>query len=165
MKGIGASPGIAIGKALVLNKQRPLATGVILQTGEVQREVQQFEQAVRSAAEEIEAIKTSLSGNDGSLEILEIQIELISDEQIREDVITKITTENKNANDAVIEVIDHALETFGNLNDEYFSARVADVQDACNRILRHLNGFQPLSSPVIEQNTIVIAGDISPSDA
>ncbi len=166
MKGIGASPGIAIGKALVIKKQEPLVTGIALETaGDVQREIEKFERAVRSAAEEVGAIKTSLSDDDGSLEILEIQIELLLDEQIREDVVGKITADNKNANDAVIEVIEQALETFRNLNDEYFSARAADVQDAGNRILRHLNGSTSGALHAMGENTIIIAEDISPSEA
>jgi phosphotransferase system enzyme I (PtsI) len=166
MKGIGASPGIAIGKALVLKKQAPVITGIVLKTGgDVQREIQEFERAVRSAAEEAGSIKRSLHDNDGGLEVLETQIELLQDEQIREDVIGKITTDRKNANDAVIEVIDHAVETLRNLKDEYFSARAADVQDAGNRILRHLNGSLSMTLPAMEENTVIIAEDMSPSDA
>jgi phosphotransferase system enzyme I (PtsI) len=166
MKGIGASPGIAIGKALVIKKHTPFVTGITLQTGsEVQREIQEFERAVRSATEEIGAIRASLPDHDGGLEILEIQLELLQDEQIREDVVGKIIAEKKNANDAVIEVIDHAMETFRNMNDDYFGARAADVQDAGNRILRHLNGFLSMTSPIIEKNTIIIAEDMSPTDA
>src|ERR1700683_464651 len=150
MKGIGASPGIAIGKALVIKKQVNSVTGKPLQTDEdVQQEIQKFEQAVTSAAEEIRAI-------DGNREILEIQIELLLDEQIRADVAGKITAENKNANDAVIEVIEQALEMFRNLNDEYFSQRSEEVQDAGNRILRHLNGSRSIAPTIIEGNTVII---------
>jgi phosphoenolpyruvate-protein phosphotransferase (PTS system enzyme I) len=159
MKGIGASPGIAIGKALVIKKQVNFITGIALQTSEdIPREIQKFEQAVTSATEEIRGI-------DGNREILEIQIELLQDEQIREDVVEKITTDKKNANDAVIKVILQAVETFRNMSDEYFSARAADVQDAGNRILRHLNGSLSMTSPITEENTILIAEDLSPSDA
>jgi phosphotransferase system enzyme I (PtsI) len=166
MKGIGASPGIAIGKALVIKKQEPTVTGIALQSrDDVQQEIEKFEQAVRSAAEEIRAIKTSLPDDDSSLEILEIQIELLLDEQIREDVVRKITADNKNASDSVIEVIDQALETFRNMSDEYFSARAADVQDAGNRILRHLNGTLSGTSHAMGENTIIIAEDMSPSEA
>jgi phosphoenolpyruvate-protein phosphotransferase (PTS system enzyme I) len=166
MKGIGASPGIAIGKALVIKKQVRFVTGITLQTGsEVQQEIQEFEGAVRSAVDEIGAIKASLAEGEGGIEFLEIQIELLQDEQIREDVIGKIATGNKNANDAVIEVIEQAVETFRAMNDDYFSARAADVQDAGNRILRHLNGSLSMTTPVMEKNTIIIAEDLSPSDA
>lgn len=159
MKGIGASPGIGIGRALVIKKQVNVVTGLTLYTeGEVQREIQEFGQAVTAATEEVRAI-------DGNREIAEIQIELLQDEQIREDVIGKIVTGNKNANDAVIEVIEQAVETFRAMNDDYFSGRAADVQDAGNRILRHLHGTLPGPSHAMEENTIIVAEDLLPSDA
>src|SRR5580698_9680462 len=158
MKGIGASPGIAIGKALVIKKQANFVTGIPLETSDdVRREIQKFELAVTSATEEIRAI-------GGNQEFLEIQIGLLQDEQIRADVVGKITADNKNANDAVIEVIEQALETFRNLKDEYFSARAADVQDAGNRILRHLNGSLSGASHSMGENTIIITEELSPSD-
>src|SRR5882724_5269741 len=177
MKGIGASPGIAIGRALVLKKQEILVTGMSLPNEEyVQRETEKFEYAVRMAVGEVEAIKATLPEGDAGLEIMEVQIELLQDEQIRTDVIGKIAVEKRYASDAVIEVIEAARETFRNMIDEYFSARMADVQDAGNRILRHLNGSLPGAgqmigatqilgaAQIVRENTIIIAEDIAPSD-
>src|SRR5664279_3088638 len=117
MKGIGVSQGIAIGRALVLKHMAPVITGITLQTKEdIQQEIQKFEQAVIAAVADVETIKTTLPENDNAIEILEIQIELLQDEQISTDVLEKIRTEHKNANDAVIEVIDNAAETFRNMD-------------------------------------------------
>jgi phosphotransferase system enzyme I (PtsI) len=64
----------------------------------------------------------------------------------------------------LIEVIDGAVETFRNMNDEYFSERVTDVQDAGDRILKHLNRRPSVPSQPLEENTIFIADDIAPVD-
>ncbi len=166
MKGIGASPGIAIGRALVIKKQVAVVRGILLQDEEaVQWEAEKFERAVKAAILEVEAIKAALAATrENNLDILETQVELLDDEQIKEDVIAKIKHEKKTANDAVIEVIDDAMEVFSNMKDEYFSARIADVQDAGNRILKHLNGALQTATQITEENTIIIAEDISPSD-
>jgi phosphoenolpyruvate-protein phosphotransferase (PTS system enzyme I) len=165
MKGISVSQGIAIGRALVLKNTAPGITGITLQTKEdVQHEIEKFERAVMSAVADAETIKTSLPENDNAIGVLEIHIELLQDEQLSTDVLEKIRTEHKNANDAIIEVIDKAGEIFRNMDDEYFRAREADVQDAGNRILNHLNGNSKPSFYITENNTILIAEDISPSD-
>ncbi|HMH22190.1 MAG TPA: phosphoenolpyruvate--protein phosphotransferase [Puia sp.] len=181
MKGIGVSPGIAIGRAQVLKKQEILVTGIGLRSEEeVQQEIKKFEDAVKAAVGEVEALKATLPDDDPGLDILEIQTELLQDEQIGVDVTKKITIEKRCANDAVIEVIEIARDVFQNMNDEYFSAREADVQDAGNRILRHLNGsLQGLAqslwagrtersfsggAQITGENTIIIAEDITPSD-
>lgn len=165
MKGIGASPGIAIGVALVLKKEKAKITGTRLQTDDEFRSEQvKFQNAIDAAVTEIDKIKKSVSQDDGSVEILEVQIELLQDEQIKQDVIAKIISERKNANDAVIEVIQSAAETFRNMDDEYFSARAADVLDAGDRILKNLNEVSQSLSTIVEKNTIIIAEDILPSD-
>lgn len=165
MKGIGASPGVAIGQAFVIKKQEVLVTGKILQNEEeVKKEIEKFEQAILSAVLEMENIKLAISLEETGLNVFDIQIELMQDEQIRADTIEKISSDHKNANDALIEVIDSAVETFRNMNDEYFSERVTDVQDAGDRILKYINRKPFISDQQLEDNTILIAEDIAPVD-
>jgi phosphotransferase system enzyme I (PtsI) len=76
----------------------------------------------------------------------------------------KINIENKSANDAVIEVFFAAVQMFRNMDDEYFRARAADLQDIGNRILRSLNKNRQQIPWNLSENTIIIAEDISPSD-
>jgi phosphotransferase system enzyme I (PtsI) len=164
IKGIGASPGIAIGKALVIRKTMNLTTGIpLLNETEVQQEIEKFVKAVKAAVVEVEMLKATRKVDSISLDILEVQVELLQDEQIKADVLNTIVSQNKNANDSVIDVIASTIDFFKNMKDEYFSARAADVEDAGNRILRHINGL-PADVPILNDNTIIIAEDIAPSD-
>ena len=92
MNGIGVSPGIAIGKARVIKKVQIALTGILLkdEVG-IAAEVERFDEAVRKAINEIEFIKqnTSLNLLDEDIQILETQIEFLSDPQIREDVVAR----------------------------------------------------------------------------
>lgn len=164
MKGIGASPGIAIGKALVLERQEVRPTGIVLaDAAEIEHEIERFTQAVATAVAEVEVLKETLADDETARDVLEIQVELLQDEQIRTDVVDKITAERKSAVDAVLEVIAAAADIFRNMEDEYFSARAADVQDAGNRIARHLT-TGAVATLVLPENTIIVAEDIAPSD-
>jgi len=165
MKGIGASPGIAIGKAVVVEKKRPRLTGVILQgKDEGQREVQRFEQAVTLAVTEVKQVIDTLAAHDGSTEVLEIQIELLQDEQILADVIEKITTEHRTANDAVMEVIAAAVATLHNLDDAYLRERAADVEEAGHRMLMELDPTLKPGNLIVGENTVLVGEDITPMD-
>jgi len=165
IKGIGASPGIAIGKAMLLKKVKHVKTGIRLSSAdETKNEIQRFEKAVKNSIDEVEAIKKSILVNSIGIDILDVQIELLQDEQITTEVIEKITCQYKNANDAVIEVIDASVELLNNLNGDYFSARSADLQDAGNRLLKHLNAAGISDKQVPGENTIIIAEDIAPSE-
>ena len=167
INGIGVSPGIAIGKASLLKKQELALSGIVLANdADITIEIKKFNNAVATSVQEIE---TMISNYDQSQskegqEILETHIELLTDPQISEDVIEKISKEKKNVNDAVIEVIRAAIDLFKNMDDEYLSARAADVQDIGDRLLRNLNASDPITTTTYEANTIIIAEDLTPSD-
>lgn len=164
MKGIGVSPGIAIGKAFVIQKKEAALTGILLNNpAEIQAAIERFELAISNAIIEVEVIKNTPSLSDHDIAILETQIELLSDPEIRDSVVEKIEAEHKNPNDAILEVIAGFVQVFKSMDDEYMRARAADVQDIGNRILKSLNG-QSSGNHVFEPDTIIIADDLSPSD-
>jgi phosphotransferase system enzyme I (PtsI) len=179
MHGTGISEGIAIGRAYVLRNHLAAKTGLLLEDeSAVQAEVKKYQNAVAVSIDEVkdliasmESRRSSKDGHDDSreekavLDILETQIELLGDQQIERDVFKKINDEKKNAHDALLEVIYETEQVFLQMNDEYLSARAADVKDIGNRILQHL-GFtvMPLRTELPGTDTIVIAPDLSPTD-
>jgi phosphotransferase system enzyme I (PtsI) len=167
MNGIGVSPGIAIGKAHLLKKQDATLSGVVLSNdADIVTETDKFNNAVTLSVQEVEMMISNYDQSQGKegLEILETHIELLSDPQISEDVIEKISKEKKNANDALIEVIADAVQLFKNMDDEYLSARAADVQDIGNRLLKNLNASTQTAPASYEADTIIITEDLTPSD-
>lgn len=167
INGIGVSPGISIGRALVFQKTGMVLTGIRLQTEEeISVEIDRFNKAINLAIQEIETIKnnTELALQEEDLGILEVQIELISDPQIREDVVEKIKIEQITADDALLQVIENVVQLFESMEDEYMSARAADVKDITSRIHQHLNPAFKASQTVFKPDSIVIAADLAPSD-
>jgi phosphotransferase system enzyme I (PtsI) len=167
MKGISVSPGISIGKAFVIKRREAALTGILLKNeAEILLEIERFDLAVSHAVDEIESIKANaqLSLQDEELAVLETQVELLTDPQIKADVIEKVETDKKNANDALIEVIGDFVQLFENMDDEYMRARSADIKDIGRRILNHLDEPGKVNAQKFDPDTIIIAEDISPSD-
>jgi phosphotransferase system enzyme I (PtsI) len=166
MNGIGVSPGIAIGKAFVFGKAEIAVEGRLLAAEDLAWEIERFDAAVCLALYEIGDIKSNphLTLSADELAILEVQVELTNDPQIKEDVVEKINTENKTAADALTEVIASLVEAFEAMGDEYLSARSADLKDAAARILSLLRGIAPTVIPQFDSDTVIIADDISPSE-
>ncbi len=167
IKGVGVSAGISIGSAYILKEAKTLVSGIIISDKEAKEiEIKKFNQAVITAIEEVESIKSdkSLNLKPEDLDILDTQIEFLGDPQITEDIHEKIFNESKSANDAIIEVIDGAVHMFRNMEDEYIGARSSDIRDIGNRILRNLNARSVSSGKQYGKNTILIADDLSPSD-
>lgn len=164
MNGIGVSPGIAIGRAFLLKSSYAAVTGITLETkGDAEAEIEKYKNAVGEALAEIRNMISRTSG-DENIEFLETHTELLSDPQIEEDVINKIREESKNANDALIEVIASITGIFSNMQDEYMRERAADIRDAGNRILKHLNKPLYAGNQQYNDNTIIITEDLAPSD-
>ncbi|HPT22325.1 MAG TPA: phosphoenolpyruvate-utilizing N-terminal domain-containing protein, partial [Bacteroidales bacterium] len=167
MKGTGVSPGISIGKAFIINKFKASVSGIKLKTEESKIvEIRNFDNAVHASVSEIETMKVS-KGTDlrqADIDILETQIEFLNDPQIKSDVTDKINDEDATAWDAVIKVIEGAVKMFREMDDEYMSARAADIQDVGNRILRHLDFNESPTTGDLCENSIIIADDIAPSD-
>ncbi len=166
MKGIGVSQGISIGRAFIIQKKEVTLTGVLLNDqAEMRIEIERFNKAVGNSLREIESIKNNSSSlSDDDKAILETQIELLSDPEIKDGVIEKIESEQKNANDALLEVITGFVQIFENMDNEYMCARATDIKDIGNRILKNLNGSNTSNKQVYGPNTIIIAEDLSPSD-
>jgi phosphotransferase system enzyme I (PtsI) len=167
MKGIGVSPGISIGRAFVIKRTEAIVTGVLLNgEEEIAQEIARFDHAVGHAVDEFESIRSStdLSLEEEDLAILETQIELLTDPQLKTDVIEKITADRKNSADALIEVIKAFVQLFEGMDDEYMRGRAADIKDIGDRILKHLGAAGNALPPNFEGNTIIIAEDISPSE-
>ncbi len=166
MKGIGVSPGIAIGRAFVIKKTEAKVSGVLLTSeAEISAEIAHFEDAVNKAVSDIESIKSDkhLSLQDEDLAILDTQIELLTDPQLNDDVLEKIKSDRKNSSDAVIEAIDAFVQMFEGMEDEYMRARAADIKDIGERLFKHLNAGSS-SIETFPPDTIIIAEDISPSE-
>jgi phosphotransferase system enzyme I (PtsI) len=163
INGIAASPGIAIGQAYVIRNVERAATGLLLESeSDVLKAISTFDQAVQTAVDEVEVIKNTVGLNQEEIEILETHIEFLTDPQIRANVLEKITSNRQTVIDAVIDVINQAVQLFQKMDDAYMRARAADVQDIGNRILNilhHSTGQFQHFSP----HTILVADDISPS--
>lgn len=167
ISGIGVSPGIATGKARVVRKQAAALTGILLlEDEEITIAIEKFDNAVAVSVTEVMMMINSHNASQGNegIEILEAHIELLGDPQIREDVLEKIKTERKNVNDAVIEVIQAAVEVFKSMDDDYMRARAADIEDIGNRIIKNLTQAAAAVDLGYEAGTIIIAEDLAPSD-
>jgi len=168
MKGSGLSPGIATGKALIIRRKEPVSAVRYLENEEQKSdEIKSFDLAVEAAVNEIRKIIEVCGSNfrPDDISILETQTEFIADSQLRNDVADCISKDNMTAVSAVRKVTGEMAKTFGEMNDEYLRARVTDIQDAGNRIVRYLLRGEEYTVPVKNRDTILVAEDITPTEA
>jgi phosphoenolpyruvate-protein phosphotransferase (PTS system enzyme I) len=162
MEGIGASPGIAIGKALLMERTERVARGQLLDGPDaVRREELLYYTAVARSISEIRNLGTSVDSE--GRDILEVQVELLSDPEMQMDVLRRIKEGRQHAYDAVLEAIRDMSALFEGMQDAYIAERSTDVQDMGERLLRNLEENGPPTA-VAGPDTILIAWDLAPSD-
>jgi phosphotransferase system enzyme I (PtsI) len=167
MNGIGSSPGIAIGKAFVVERGRiQIAQYNVFGEEAVAAECARFQDAILRAESELEAIKKTIRSEFRDLvHILEVQQMILRDRSIYDESLDYIRKERLNAQLALQKSLTKARELFGALNDEYVRSRIADVDAAGERVMRILAGQEYSSLDTIRERVVLVAHELSPSDA
>ena len=160
IKGIAASNGIAIAKAYKL--VMPDLTVEKVTVEDVEKEIKAYENAMEQTAKDLETIKEAASKNLSAEEAAHALV--LSDPELKTQVEDKIRNEACNAAAALDEVSAMFISMFESMGDEYFRERAADIKDVSRRLLANLLG-KPLPNPaLIDEEVVIIADDLTPSD-
>ena len=142
LKGIGASPGIVLGKALVIeNTELVIERKTITDT---EAEVSKLRDAVAVSKEELTKVKEKALVELGEHEaqIFEAHLLVLEDPELVESTISKINDEKVNADFALNEIKEMFVTMFESMDNEYMRERAADIKDVTNRVLRHILGVK-----------------------
>lgn len=165
-QGIGASPGVAVGHAFVLDARRVRTPKVKLTLSELEGEVLRFKTAIELSDRQLEELKTRLD-SDGQEHgmILEAHRMMLHDPMFLVEVTRLIKEDLINAEWAVRRVGKRLRHQFDNLEDEYFRERKSDIEFVADRLVRNLMGEVVDQELEVPPHAIVCAHDISPADA
>ncbi len=164
--GIGVSPGIAIGRALVVEARRPRAKRETLDPAHVPYEIGRLKKALEDSRIQIQEIQGRIAKEVGLqyARIFDAHLLILEDRLLMEEAIRFIQTQRVNAEYAVQEVLEPVRQAFSRVEDGYLRERRSDVDDVGDRVLRNLLGQRPTIQIEHPGETILIAHELSPSD-
>lgn len=164
LRGIAASSGIAIAKAYRLVE--PDLSIEKKTVSDTTSEIKRLQDALTISISDLEAIrdKTKLELGEDKAEIFDAHIFILNDPELINQVEDKIKSENLNAEYALKEVTDMFIEMFEQMDNEYMRERAADIRDVRKRVLSHLLGVKIVNPSLIEEDAILVAEDLTPSD-
>ena len=143
LHGIPVSPGVAIGKAMVLHSEDFFATAkTTIALEETSKEIVRFEEALTKTRSELFGIRKKIAqelGHEHS-DIFSAHLLILEDRTMIEDVLSIIKKECVSSEYAFSVVIQRYFHAFAQVNDEYLKERVADIKDVGRRILQNLLG-------------------------
>ena len=163
-KGTGASPGIALGKALVIEHSELVIEKKSIDN--IEEEVQKLQNAVKVSKEELTKVKEKalLELGEHEAEIFEAHLLVLEDPELIDSAISKIRDEKVNADYALNEIKEMFVAMFESMDNEYMRERAADIKDVTNRVLRHILGIKVVDLAGLDEEVVLIAHDLTPSD-
>ena len=163
-KGTGASPGIALGRALVIEHSELVIEKKTIEN--IDKEIQKLESAVKVSKEELTKVKEKALAELGEheAEIFEAHLLVLEDPELIGSAISKIRDEKVNADYALNEIKEIFVAMFESMDNEYMRERAADIKDVTNRVLRHILGIKVVDLAELDEEVVLIAHDLTPSD-
>jgi phosphotransferase system enzyme I (PtsI) len=164
-KGIAISPGIAVGKVVLLDRSRTIVQRTSVAKGQTKDEIQRFLSAVMRSKEQLLSIKEKLDPDEAGEhhQILNFNIMMLEDAILAEEVVKFIESERVSAEWAVNSVLTKKSEAFKDIEDIYIKERLADIYYLGERILRNLHGEQE-DIPDLAEDSVLVTHDISALD-
>jgi phosphotransferase system enzyme I (PtsI) len=166
LRGVAASPGIAIGRALRLDERgRHQFYYIDVSPTQVRREVNRLREAFKEAGAELQQIKIRLArelGYEHSF-ILDAHLLMLEDKRLLAELEQEIRTRRVNAEWAVRSVADRVTEAYKQVNDSYLRERTSDLEDVATRLLTILSGHDKFDLSKLDEDVIIVAKDIWPS--
>ena len=166
LRGIPVYPDIVIGKAHLVDQSRAkILYQCFVNDEDVNREVKRFEEALQSVEAQFISLRASMPDTvKDQAFILDSHLMILKDSMLRDATISKILGEKINAEWALKKTLEEIRGVFEQIDDDYISNRISDVENVAERVFRALSGDTGNSLGNINQRVIIVAHDLSPAD-
>ncbi|HIC91584.1 MAG TPA: phosphoenolpyruvate--protein phosphotransferase [Syntrophaceae bacterium] len=167
LKGIAASPGIAIGRAYHMERKKmKIVHQYLIDISQIPTEMERFKEAVANSEEQLLKIKKQMPDEIKSHSyIIDGQLLILKDKMIFNRTLKTIEEEQINAEWALKKSVNNVKQVFEKIDDEYIRSRISDIEYATERVLWNLAGKRFQSIADINEPVIVVAHDLTPADA
>ena len=164
LKGIPASPGIAIGPVFLFRKHEPIILMRTIAPGEVGQEIERLQTAIARSKKELTKVFEFAEQKLGTAQskIFEAQLLILDDAILFEAVYERLKQEQKNAEYILKDEMEKYHQLMMVSKDEYARERADDLLDVENRILRNLEEQKLISK--IEGSHVIISHNLAAAD-
>lgn len=166
LQGIAVSPGVAIGQALVFDREGYRITRCLVAVGEDEREWQRLVEAVRVTSEKLETSKQATTATLGEKlgGIFSAQQQLVNDPHLKSELENLIRKKTYSAEYAVSEVFTKYAAAFRKSNSSFLAERAADIRDVERLLLEVLTGQPTPTLKHLPHEAIVVSHDLTPGE-
>jgi len=166
ISGILASPGIAFGKALVLKEEKIVLDTQKITDDQIDAEIARFYEGRALAVEQLNSIRERalVSLGEEKAAIFEGHLMILEDEELEEEILDYLRSNKVNAAVAASKIIDQQVTMLSEIDDEYLKERAGDIRDIGNRLIKNILGMNIVDLGDIQEESILVAYDLTPSE-
>lgn len=164
-KGIGVSPGVAVGTAYCIHEIFVNPSTRRLAADEVRPELARYEKARDAAAADLRSLYTKVASQVGKSEaaIFQAHESILHDPAFNEKIRHWIVERQETAPYALDQVLQEYASLFARTKDQYLRERLADVRDVIVRISGHLSEVLAPKADGIAGPLVLVADELLPS--
>ncbi len=167
MQGISASHGITYGQAFLYIQSDVEVPSYDVEDEKRPAEITRFEHAIVVTRQQIQKIMAEVDKNLGAEEaqIFDAHLLVLEDQALISETIREFETSGKNIETCFDKVSQRYIKAFAEIDDEYLRERACDIRDVAQRVLQNLLGQSSQNLSQLVEKRVVVANDVSPSDA
>ncbi len=167
VQGLAASKGIAYGQVFLYLQNELEIPRYTVDPEKRVAEIARFEQALVVTRQQIAAIQEQVSKNLSEEEalIFDAHQMVLEDQALIGETIRDFQKTGLNIETCFNAVAQRYIQAFAEIDDEYLRERAADLKDVAKRVLHVLLGQTAGSLTALVDKRIIVATDISPSEA
>ena len=165
LKGIAASDGVAVAKAYLL--VQPDLSFETVTVEDTSAEEARLDAALAASQDELSVIREKAveSLGEEAAAVFDAHLMVLADPEMTGQIRETIRAKQVNAEAALTEVTNMFIAIFEGMEDNpYMQERAADIRDVTKRVLANLLGKKLPNPATIDEESIVVAHDLTPSD-
>ncbi len=166
LRGIGGSPGVAVGPVVVLHSRLPEIPVRRVPLAEAAAEWDRYQVALSAARSQLRELRHHLDTQtvNGEAAILDAHLMVLDDAQLNRRIQRQIADHHRNAEWAVSEVVNAYTGRLAESREAYLAERVDDLTDVARRLIRNLMGVPHKPPSDWPHPCLVVAENLSPSE-
>ena len=169
LEGLGVSSGIAIGPIHVRESGAVEVSEYCIQPKHLDSELARFSEAVKRTRRQLLKLKSKAQTlPEATAEelgyLLDAHLHMLEGSRLIRGVEDRISGKFLNAEAAVQAEISEIGKGFAAMEDSYLAARMEDIREVGNRLVRSLTKSPPTAFSTLPEGSIVVAEEITPAD-
>ena len=167
LTGAGVSPGTASGTVYLLQDEAEEVAHYRIAASQIPDEIGRFEAALIQTRMQILEMQQRIAESIGAKDagIFDAHLLVVEDRTLIDEVLRKLEADLCNVEWVFQEVARGYAETLSKIDDPYLRERALDIQDVTKRVIRNLQGKAPRPFLALTEPHILVAHNLTPSDA